>query len=126
VLELNLIAFAFALLAGRGIMINLLRVHSWKASIFYLLSLASISPSIEHCWRNHCVKFAIAGLPKLILLMILSLVMMAPQNLQVATLLIYSPPTKMFTCSPVFITLFSLGLIETPHFHFQFRLLLSV
>jgi hypothetical protein len=66
------------------------------------------------------VKFAIAGLPKHILLMILSLVMIARKNLQVATLLIYSLPTKMFTCSPVFITLFSLGSIETHTFTSNF------
>jgi hypothetical protein len=66
------------------------------------------------------VKFAIAGLPKLILLLISFLVMTAPKNLQVATLLIYSPLTKMFTCSPVFNTLLSSCSIETRTFTSNF------
>jgi hypothetical protein len=49
-----------------------------------------------------------------------------PKNLQIANLLISSLPTKMFTCSPVFITPFSLTSIWNPHFRFQFQLLLSV
>jgi hypothetical protein len=72
------------------------------------------------------VKFAIAGLPKPILLLISSLVMAAPKNLQVATRLIYSLPTKVFTCSLVLITLLSLGSIETRTFTSNFNSFVSL